>query len=109
MIYITEEQYKAGIKNGIKKPTIYTRVFEYGWDIEKAINTPTIKKEYKARKYPKKYTDLALSNGICLITFYSRIKKGWSYEDAATIKPIPRNERRIKRVNSGGKYDSSNI
>lgn len=87
MIYITDEQYKKGIENGLKKITIYRRVYQYGWDIEKAITTPVISREHRSRKHPKKYTDLALSNGICLITFYSRLSKGWSYEDAAT-KPL---------------------
>lgn len=30
-----------------------------------------------------------IKNGICLVTFYSRLKKGWSYEEAAT-KPLLR-------------------
>ena len=84
MTYITDEQYKIGIENGIKKSTIYRRVYQYGWDIEKAITVPVIDREHRSRKYPKKYTDLALSNGICLVTFYSRLKKGWSFEEAAT-------------------------
>lgn len=84
MIYITDEQYKIGIENGIKKPTICRRVYQYGWDIEKAITTPVIPREERSRKYPKEYTDLALANGMSIITFYSRLKKGWSYEKAAT-------------------------
>ncbi|MBD7914544.1 hypothetical protein H9660_05245 [Clostridium sp. Sa3CUN1] len=103
MIYITDEQYEIGIKNGIKKFTIYSRVYHYGWDIEKAITTPPIKRECKARKYPKKYTDLALENGICLITFYARVRKGWSLEDAATVKLL------TNRKTGGKKYASSNI
>ena len=103
MIYITDEQYEIGIKNGIKKFTIYSRVYYYGWDIEKAITTPPTKREYKARKYPKKYTDLALENGICLITFYARARKGWSLEDAATVKLL------TNRKTGGKKYASSNI
>lgn len=83
-MYITDEQYEIGFKNGLKKPTIYRRVYQYGWDIEKAITTPAIKREYRSRKHPKEITDLALSNGICLVTFYSRLKHGWSYKEAAT-------------------------
>lgn len=87
MIYITEEQYRIGIENGIKKPTIYRRVYQYGWDVEKAITTPVISREHRSRKHPKEYTDLALKNGICMVTFYSRLKKGWGYKLAAT-KPL---------------------
>lgn len=84
MLYITDEQYEIGFKNNIKKDTIYRRVYQYGWDIEKAITTPVIPREHRSRKYPKEYTDLALSNGMSILTFYSRLKKGWSYEKAAT-------------------------
>lgn len=84
-MYITDEQYDIGIKNGIKKSTIYHRVYDYGWDIEKAITVPPKSRADRSRKYPKEYTDLALKNGICLTTFYSRINThGWSYEEAAT-------------------------
>lgn len=93
MIYITDEQYKIGIENGIKKPTIYRRVYHYGWDIEKAITTPAITREHRSRKYPKEYTDLALANGMSIITFYSRLKKGWSYKEAATIPLKGKKER----------------
>lgn len=103
MRYISEEEYKIGLKNGLKKSTIYMRVYRYDWDIEKAITTPPTKREYKARKYPKKYTDLALENGICLITFYARVRKGWSLEDAATVKLL------TNRKTGGKKYASSNI
>lgn len=33
--------------------------------------------------------NIGIKNGICLVTFYSRLKKGWSYEEAAT-KPLLR-------------------
>lgn len=87
-MYLTEENFKTGIKNGIKRGTIYSRVYVYGWNVEKAINYPVKSRAERARKHPKDFTDLALKNGICLVTFYSRVRKGWNYEEAATIKPI---------------------
>lgn len=91
---ISKEQYKIALKNGIKKSTAYRRVVEYGWDIESAITTPVISREYRSRKHPKEYTDLALQNGVCMVTFYNRLKKGWSYEMASTIKPIQNKDKR---------------
>lgn len=85
MRYISEEEYKIGLKNGLKKSTIYMRVYHYDWDIEKAITIPSKSRGNRARKYPKEITDLALKNGICLETFYGRLKKGLSLEEAATL------------------------
>lgn len=94
MQYLTEEHYEIGFKNGLKKPTIYRRVYQYGWSIEDAISKPVICRSKRSRKHPKKYTDLALANGICLVTFYSRLKKGWSYEEASTLELGSRLKRR---------------
>lgn len=93
MQYLTEEHYEIGLKNGLKKPTIYRRVYQYGWSIKDAITKPTINRSKRARKHPKEIVDLALSNGISLITFYARLKYGWSYEEASTIKPKTRRKR----------------
>lgn len=92
MKYITDEQYNIAMKNGVKKSTVYSRVYLYKWDVEKAINTPVITREYRSRKYPKKYTDLALSNGMSIVTFYNRVKSGWSYKKAAT-EPLLRKKK----------------
>ena len=97
MEILLKEHYEIGMKNGLKKPTIYRRVFQYGWDINSAITIPAKSREYRSRKHPKKYTDLALKNGICLVTFYSRLKKGWSYEEASTIKPSISNRNIAKK------------
>ena len=98
-MFITEEHYKIAKENGIQEATLYRRVHQYGWDIEKAITTPPIPRQSRSRKHPKKYTDLALANGVCLITFYARLKRGWTYEQASSIKPLPLYE---KLKNIGG-------
>lgn len=94
MQYLTEEHYKIAEKNGIKEATLYRRVYQYKWDIQKAITTPVIPRSERSRKYPKEYTDLALSNGVCLVTFYTRLKNGWSIEEASTVPPLPVNKRK---------------
>lgn len=51
MRYISEEEYKIGLKNGLKKPTIYMRVYRYDWNIEKAISVPSKSRRDRARKW----------------------------------------------------------
>lgn len=98
MPFVTEEEYKIGLKNGLRKQLVYIRVYVSGWDVERAITTPPMPLEERSRKYPKTYTDLATKNGIPLITFYSRIKRGWDIEEASTLPPLPVNKRRNYRL-----------
>lgn len=82
---LTNEHFEIAKKNGISKNTVKHRVSHLGWDIEKAITR-------KAEKRKNKYLDLAKANGIKESTYFSRIYKGWSKKDAATIKPLTRKE-----------------
>lgn len=93
MQYISDEQYEIGLKNGLNKPMMYHRVYKYGWNVQDAITKPPMPVEERSRKHPKEIVDLALSNGISLITFYARLKYGWSYEEASTIKLKTRRKR----------------
>lgn len=104
MIFITDEEYALAEKNGIPRHIVYTRVVTYDWEIDKAITTPVMGRDKRARKHPKKYTDLAIQNGLNLCTFYSRLKKGWSYEDAC-MKAIPRGQRKTFKYKDSTKLD----
>lgn len=76
-------------KNGIKTKTFYSRAKKMGPEL--AATTP-IKDRAEIMKamteirriHPQKYLDLAKENGITRFTFRERVKRGWSYEDAAT-------------------------
>lgn len=91
--YITPEEYVLAEKNGVNKRNLDARIRACGWDKEKAINTPVQRK----RKYPKKYINLAKSNGISTSCFAHRVKLGWSLERAAT-KPIANLNERLKEL-----------
>lgn len=78
--YITPEDYAAAEKLGVSKSTLESRVWDLGWEIERAINTP-----------PRKLTDrshwskVAEKNGISYKIFINRVTlHGWSEERAAT-------------------------
>ena len=42
--YITPEEYKIAAQNGINRKTLEDRIRKLGWNKERAINTPTKKK-----------------------------------------------------------------
>ncbi|HHT7143432.1 TPA: nucleoside permease [Bacillus cereus] len=78
---ITKEEKKIAESNGISYYTAYARINELGMSVEEAITTPLgICKERKHGRWKA----VALENGIPESTFYSRLKLGWGYEEAAT-------------------------
>ncbi|MDT8718301.1 hypothetical protein IAI10_16660 [Clostridium sp. 19966] len=85
---------KLANQNGICYSTFKYRANELGWDLERAATQPlqdrskqAQKLKEKNRKYPKKFKELALKNGISERTFHRRLKLGLSIEIAAT-RPI---------------------
>ena len=84
MEYLTDEDYEIAAKNGICKNTVNSRFYQSGWTREKSITTPV----QKRRTYPKEWVDLAEKNGISKILFIMRIRKGLTYEEAATLEIV---------------------
>ena len=81
--YITPEEYKRALENGICKSTLEGRIRNLGWAKEKAINHPP-----QRRVKRSEWCQIAKENGISEVTFYSRINKyKWNVEKAAT-EPI---------------------
>ncbi|WP_454016121.1 hypothetical protein [Bacillus sp. Marseille-Q7846] len=77
--WLEKEDYKAAEKNGIGYYMLYRRVYQMGWDIDKAINTPPRKYQFREQKWLR----LALENGIKKKTFLTRVYKGMPPEEAA--------------------------
>lgn len=90
--YITPEEYNIAEKNGISKSTLYRRVYYYGWEKERAINTkPIINKRCE-------WSKLAWKNGISHAAYYSRVNKlGWSRQKAATT-PIQKRKYSLELI-----------
>lgn len=81
--YVSPEQYELAAKNGICKRTVYRRVYERGWLVEKAITEPI--REFANDPEYKHWSDVAVSNGIERKLFWQRVKVNkWDYEKAAT-------------------------
>lgn len=92
-----DEYIKIAESNGISYRMFFQRYNVLGWSLEKSSTKPPQTKEEKVsqaikciesrRKYPKKYIELASSNGIGYYTFRNRVLHGWSLDEAAT-KPL---------------------
>lgn len=97
--------YPEGLeKNGISKTTYYARI-KKGWEPERAATEPYKESSRKAlkmvheknRKYPKKYVNLAIKNGLTYEIFTNRMRAGWKLEDAAT-KPKGTKLRSMEKI-----------
>ena len=79
-----DKYYKIAEKNGIKKGTVKTRIYQYGWNVEDAVTTPV------RNGYYKKKHEEAVKNGldITYMAFMNRLHKGWTLEDALNTKKM---------------------
>jgi hypothetical protein len=97
MEFMTPEDYKKAAENGIPYNIAYARFSEYGWSVEKTVNTPV--KKRGTGVWPE-YKELAEKNGIVQSTFYDRIRgrrRGGPMEPyAAATTPIVTSKRRKK-------------
>lgn len=91
MRYITPDDYARAKANGLSKYLVQQRVYEYGWEVERAVTTPK-----KVRKNHGDWTKKAVENGISSSTFYKRVSQGWSYEDAVSKPLVPIQESHAK-------------
>ncbi|MEY9975274.1 hypothetical protein [Lysinibacillus sp. RC79] len=90
--YITDDDYAIAKRNGISRECVNDRIRGRGWSKERALNTPVQKKN----RFSREILEKAKSNDIQLQTFRERVRRGWDIESAATVPPIPREER-VKR------------
>lgn len=82
----------AAKEKGILPATFKKRVESYGWSIEKAINTPVKEK----RIYDEELRKKANENGISDQLFYSRVRNGFTEEDAANTPLLSRAEAGLR-------------
>ena len=108
--YITDDEYAEAKKNGISYDTLNTRVRSLGWSKRRAIKTPV--KKRASYKDHRNYSKIAIENNIPLSTYYSRVERGMSKEEAST-KPTPckiewsaRMRKRIKRKHPEWVYEN---
>ena len=88
MKYVTDAHLEIALGNGISKRNVLQRVYTYDWEIEKAITTPT-----KQAHAWEGYEEQLKKNGITKDAFNSRIKSGWTKEQAATTPILKMGDR----------------
>jgi predicted DNA-binding protein YlxM (UPF0122 family) len=83
--YLTPSDYEVAEQMGIDRNTLYSRVYRYNWSILRATTTP---KKQHFGPY-KDFKEVCDKNGITKGTFYERIRRGYTPEEAATKKVNP--------------------
>ena len=98
MEYLQDHHFEIAEKNGLKKATVYSRVYSYMWPIEKAITEPV---KIINRGWAE-YKEIAEKHGIKRSTYISRVKSGMPHLEAAT-KPLATKEEWYKSIVESGK------
>ena len=80
--YITEEDFEVAESNGIKASTLKNRVYRDGWDIDRAITQHVEKHDPSCQGW----NDWKDKSVVGKSTYLSRVRKGWTKEEAA-LKP----------------------
>lgn len=96
MEYLTDEDFEIAKSNGISRKRASQRFYQLCWNRERSITEPVgenHRKKGKGRRYGK-WKSIAEGNGIAQSTFYCRLKRGWSYQMAATKPPGKQGNRR---------------
>jgi hypothetical protein len=88
---LTPEHIESAKQNGICKSTLLNRVYYAGWAVKDAISTPPMN-DWSGEYYD--YLKMAKENGISDRVYRWRIKKGWSFIDAATKEVQDKTKRR---------------
>lgn len=81
--YITPDEYAHAEALGISRNRLSARIRQFGWSKSRALSTPPLPMSKHTH-----WRNIALSNGVCSNTFYSRIKAGWDMEVAATTSVL---------------------
>lgn len=95
--YITDEHYAIAKRNGIKESTVRSRVYVYGWKIDRAIA------EKPKQRIPtgwSEWKETALANGIGRDTYVSRVSRGMSPKEASTAPKMTSKEMAEKLVST---------
>ena len=86
--YIDPRYFDIAKANGIHEDTFRKRVYELGWNVERAATEPPRQAESR-----KEWRSIAEQNGIKYDTFLKRVNRySWSEERAATELTMSRSE-----------------
>lgn len=102
---LLESHFEAAAQVGIPRELLHQRYYQYHWNIERATTEPPT-----PRNVPSEVSDLvdlAIENGISRATYYLRVSKGMSPEEAAT-KPTSKRGRPRKRAYTDEQLEIAN-
>lgn len=81
MEYLTPQDIETAMKNGISEERAKARFYKMGWTKQRAITQQLKKPKYDWLKYKDKSL-------VAMTTFYQRIQKGMTPEEAAFTPPV---------------------
>lgn len=81
----TRAEREEAARNGVSYQTLNDRRYR-GWTKEEAIQTPIGQPR-------RRWSQVAVENGINMHTYYTRVKRGMSEEDAATLGSMKRQQK----------------
>lgn len=95
--YVSPDDFETAERNGICQNTVESRVYYQGWDVDRAITEPPLKRRYLTAE--QKAT--AKANGLRLNTVHRRILSGMDPDEAVRQPVASRLEinRRICEMN----------
>jgi hypothetical protein len=86
MEYLSPKDFETAKKNGISEERAKVRFYRRKWSKERAITQPIKQPQHDWALYKNKSL-------VSMQTFYQRIKKGLSPEEAALTPPLPKGWR----------------
>lgn len=84
--YVTEADYVRAVENGIPRGLVSQRVYQNGWEVERAVT----QKPVHGKRVANPWRKVAEENGVARATYYKRIELGWTPEQAATTNGVNR-------------------
>jgi hypothetical protein len=84
--YLTPSDFEKAARYGVPEARVKQRFYSLGWSKERSIT----QKYRPVKNVWGQYKDRAV---VTPATFYNRLDRGWTHEDAATIPLIPNGKK----------------
>lgn len=91
--YLTENDYRVAKENGLERILVYRRVYECGWDVERAITEP-VNEQHRATGAWEQWKNIAV---VTYQNFRTRLSRGWTEEEAALTPARKPRGRAVER------------
>lgn len=91
--YLTEQDYKVAAEHGLERILVYRRVYECGWEVERAVTEP-VNEQHRATGAWKQWEHIAI---VTYQNFRTRLSRGWSEQEAALTPPRKPRGRTVSR------------